>query len=372
MRQASIEDIEETVMSYSDEISGMEGQGNASRRARKLIMLVTLLMVALLPALLAACGLFPASPPRMRQGQGLPTLRHLDWGFGAIHHPVWSPDGHWIAVLAGDDYAGAHVEVVSPDGQTKYDLSNWRCGDAPTLNFAWLPDGRLSCLDDEAPYPRMCIGAAPFSSCTAMHLSDAIGGGQRGLTWTPDGRSVLFPARPNDEPHPLDLYILTLSGSVEQVLPFSDRYGIAAPTFRPHVAELAYYRGAYVDSGGLVHFDLVISSVVQDTTGKLTLGPARTIATEQDPDMSLYAWSPSGRWLAVRYGDYRGGDKIYLVNPDNPSQTLDVVWAELAQQQMTDPIWSPDGKTLIVFGVNDEQPYAIDIASYLASKGLQS
>ena len=81
--------------------------------------------------------------------------------------------------------------------------------------------------------------------------------------------------------------------------------------------------------------------------------------------------SPSGRWLAVRYADYQGGDRIYLVNPDNPSQTIDVVRAELAQQQMSDPIWSPDGKTLIVFGVNDQQPYAIDIASYLASKGLQ-
>ncbi len=40
---------------------------------------------------------------------------------------------------------------------------------------------------------------------------------------------------------------------------------------------------------------------------------------------------------------------------------------------MTDPLWSPDGKTLIVFtvGVGVSQPYAIDIASYLASKGLE-
>ena len=331
---------------------------------------ITLLTVILS---LTACGLFPRSPSVVAQGHGLPTLRHVDWGFGAIHHPVWSPDGRWIVVLAGDDYAGAHVEVVSPDGQTRYDLSSWHCGEGVDPNYAWLPDGRLSCINRDTPYPQMCIGTAPFSSCAATHLAAAIDGGQRGFAWTPDGRSALFPAWPKDvaQDHS-DLYVLAPDGSVRQVLPFSDHYGIATPTFRPHVAHLAYYRGASVDSGGVVHFNLVLSSFTEAATGAITLGLARTIATEQHPDTSLYAWAPSGHWLAVRSADYRGGDRVYLVNPDNPAQTLDVVRAELAQQQMTDPIWSPDGKTLIVFGVNDQQPYAIDIASYLASKGLQS
>lgn len=330
---------------------------------------ITLLTVILS---LTACGLFPASPSVIAQGQGLPSLRHLDWGFTAIHHPVWSPDGRWIAVLAGDDYAGAHVEVVSPDGQTRYDLSSWHCGEGSEPDYAWLPDGRLSCINRVPPYPQLCIGVAPFSSCTAAHLSKEILGDQRGLAWTPDGRSVLFPARTNDVPQDYpDLYVLAPSGMVQQVLRFSAHYGVATPSFRPHAAQLAYYRGASVDSGGFVHFNLVISPFSQDVTGSITLGPARTIATEQSPEMSLYAWSPSGRWLAVRYADYQGGDRIYLVNPDNSAQTLDVVRADLAQQQMTDPIWSPDGKTLIVFGVNDQQPYAIDIASYLASKALQ-
>jgi hypothetical protein len=72
----------------------------------------------------------------------------------------------------------------------------------------------------------------------------------------------------------------------------------------------------------------------------------------------------------VRYGNYRGGDKIYLVNAADPTQTVDVVLADRVGQQMTDPIWSPDGQTLIVFGVNDNQPYALDVAGYLQSKGL--
>jgi Tol biopolymer transport system component len=83
-----------------------------------------------------------------------------------------------------------------------------------------------------------------------------------------------------------------------------------------------------------------------------------------------YAWSPSGRWVAVRHVNPEHGDKIYLVNADDPSQTVDVTHAEDVGQ-MFDPVWSPDGQTLVVFGVDDERPYAIDIASYLASKGLQ-
>jgi hypothetical protein len=35
------------------------------------------------------------------------------------------------------------------------------------------------------------------------------------------------------------------------------------------------------------------------------------------------------------------------------------------------PVWSSDAKTLIVFDVASAQPYAINIASYLANKGLQ-
>jgi Tol biopolymer transport system component len=62
-----------------------------------------------------------------------------------------------------------------------------------------------------------------------------------------------------------------------------------------------------------------------------------------------------------------------LINPDDPSQTVDVVQTKQVGRTY-DPIWSPDGKTLIIVGLLGgfgSQPYAIDIASYLASKGLQ-
>ena len=229
-QEAVMNSVMNSVMTYS--YSAREGWRSVLRRARTGIVLVTLLVATL--TLLTACGPFPTSPSVVTQGQGLPSLRHLDWGFAAINHPVWSPDGRWIAALAGDDYAGAHVEVVSPDGQTKYDLSSWHCGEGSDPDFAWLPDGRLSCINGDTPYPQMCIGAAPFNSCTATHLSQEIIGDQRGLAWTPDGRSALFPARSNDVPRiiPISMYWHHRE-LIQQMLPFSEQYGVATPSFVP-------------------------------------------------------------------------------------------------------------------------------------------
>jgi Tol biopolymer transport system component len=88
---------------------------------------------------------------------------------------------------------------------------------------------------------------------------------------------------------------------------------------------------------------------IREESGTLALGHPQVIAS------GVYnvgfSWSPSGHWLAVRHIDYRGGDKIYLVNPQQSSQTVDVVLADQIGQQMMSPIWSPDGKTLIVFSV---------------------
>jgi hypothetical protein len=61
------------------------------------------------------------------------------------------------------------------------------------------------------------------------------------------------------------------------------------------------------------------------------------------------------------------------VDPADPLRTVDVVLADKVGVQMDDPIWSPDGQTLIVFsvGYDSAQPYSIDIGAYLRSKSLQ-
>ena len=41
------------------------------------------------------------------------------------------------------------------------------------------------------------------------------------------------------------MYLADSMASNVKCSPFADHYGVATPAFRPHAAELAYYRGAY-------------------------------------------------------------------------------------------------------------------------------
>jgi hypothetical protein len=190
--------------------------------------------------------------------------------------------------------------------------------------------------------------------------------------WTPDGQDLLLAADARsadgsfaDSP---DLSVITPSGQIAQTLPFQDQGGIYFPTWVPQAQAISYLDGE--DMTTLLS-PLVVSAIIRDVAGRITLGPPRTLATGQDNGTGQHAWSPSGHWVAVRMGD-AGGDRIALVNAANPAQTLNVTSPN--GDQYTDPIWSPDGQTLIVLSVayaNDE-PYAIAIGAYLKSEGFQS
>ncbi len=350
-------------------------RGGNPRRAG--ISWAALLCAALVAAAMAltGCGLSPAT---YTQDAGLPTLHHLDWGIPFFQSANWSPDGRYIAGLAGDDYSRSHLQVITPDGRTRYDLGSWGCGEAESFDFAWLPDGRLSCIHgDPFEPPKLCIGAAPFASCQGVWLPDTVRtyGNMPGAVWTPDGSSLIVAAPvvvPLNDPNATisvrpGLEVVTHAGEIVQAINFDTQGGFLLPAWVPgQPGQLSYLLGD----------NLVTSTVSHDAKGVLTLSPpSLPLATVEFAGTdSRYAWAPSGQWIATRrVSSGQGGDKIYLVNAHDPSQTVDVVLADRINQQMIDPLWSPDGKSLIVFtvGVGTSQPYAIDIASYLKSKGLE-
>jgi hypothetical protein len=130
------------------------------------------------------------------QGGGLPALRPLDWGLPNNHQAVWSPDGRWIAVSSDSPAIDTHLQVVSPDGRERHDLTRWGCASPTTYDYAWLPDGRLACIQTLLPPYQMCIGAAPFTSCTAVALPKTIRPRARGPCGHPTGRICCSPPTP--------------------------------------------------------------------------------------------------------------------------------------------------------------------------------
>jgi Tol biopolymer transport system component len=325
-----------------------------------------LVWVGLLTLSLSGCAL-PATT--VFQGSGFPPLHQLDWGFPYYEGATWSPNGRWIALWAGPGVAQTHLVVLSPDGRAQWDLSRWGCGSDELLStLAWLPDSSLSCITDTGT---LVIGAYPFTSPTTVPVQASLDPAEKGATWTADGTAMIVASLtdPADPVHMVQngaLYRVDRSGAVALQSLTPHTLDVEDPAWAPHRMALTYL----VQTGpGTYLFNLLLSPVTVGAQGALTLGPPRTLATDVD---EFYGWSPSGRWIAVRHADYRGGDKIYLLNPDKPSQTVDVVSADRIGQQMMHPIWSPDGQTLIVFSVayDASQPYSLDIGAYLRGKGL--
>jgi Tol biopolymer transport system component len=311
------------------------------------------LLIFVCMAVLIGCG----SPGQIQQGNGLPTLHHLNWGYNALFNASWSPNGKWIVALAGDDFAGAYWEIISPDGTFHQSLRSWDCGLNFMVSVSWLSNSSLSCFSGQS----LLISSYPFTTQHQIKLTNKIVPNNAGGVWSQDNSYLLVTTSidPNAPTMGLDNYALYLIQANGEVNPTPVSQEAELPAWRPRTMQLTFIQGG----------NLVMYTVTNNAHG-ITLDAPISLASDQSADASGYAWSPSGTWVAVRYTNYRGGDKIYLVNADHPAQTVDVVLADHAGQQFTDPIWSPDGKTLIVFGVSDSQPYAIDIASFLKSKGL--
>jgi hypothetical protein len=66
----------------------MQGDGMQGDGMQTVVTAWRLIHIMLILLVLAGCSLLPVPPVVIQQGQGLPALRHLDWSFSAIHHPV--------------------------------------------------------------------------------------------------------------------------------------------------------------------------------------------------------------------------------------------------------------------------------------------
>jgi TolB protein len=74
----------------------------------------------------------------MPSGPGIGELTQVTFGFGNHEHPVFSPDGKWIAYYGGT-YGYIQLYVVDPQGRNRRPLT---CARGNHTQAAWSPDGK--------------------------------------------------------------------------------------------------------------------------------------------------------------------------------------------------------------------------------------
>jgi serine/threonine protein kinase len=106
----------------------------------------------------------------------------------------WSPDGRWLAVsrvMSGEDRG---IFLIASDGSARHLLL--RAAKSETVDSAtFSPDGhRLAYLSGGVVYTAQLSGENPPAIVgTPAPRTDRLRGlGQLGLTWTPDGQSLIF------------------------------------------------------------------------------------------------------------------------------------------------------------------------------------
>jgi Tol biopolymer transport system component len=250
--------------------------------------------------------------------------------------PAWTNDGRWLAVAkarVGEARPGGIYLVPVAGGEPRAITSPA----APAFDRypALSPDGRM------LAYSR-CEGAEGFPACD-VYVADLApdstpnGAARRltnqrlnssGLTWTRDGRAVVYSA--GDV-----MWRMTLEGGAAP-----ERLELGGPGYSPAVSRNRD-RLAFVRSRS----DLDLYSFTPDGTPTLLL---ESSSSERKP-----AYSPDGKQIAFE-SDRSGKTEIWRADADgsNPTQ----VTRGPGRWQGT-PRWSPDGGT-IVFDAQGEDGHA--------------
>jgi len=203
----------------------------------------------------------------------------------------WSPNGKRIAFDFFDD-VGEHVATMAPDGGHMRQLTfrNGIQGDPK-----WSPDGRWITYDDS---PLVDTDPAFRTSIWVMRAN---GSGARQLT----------------------------RGAFD-----------VEPVFSPDGTRVAFGRITGVNADGVQQEALYVMNA--DGSQPREIAPASLGVAHPD-------WSPDGRWIAFTT-EPGGPESVLAVHPDG--RHLRTVRAATADMQFYKPIWSPDGRKMLV-GCND-------------------
>ncbi len=216
---------------------------------------------------------------------------------------AWSPDGRWLAVEGSDRTV---IALFSASGQSiTYLHLECELG-AGEEDFAWLPDGRISCYRaGNASVLRLFTlnrsGQSIHENMMPVPVAPHVF--IYGLQWNPRHFWLAVLAESTPGTTTPTLYVSDLAGH-RLIAPLT-LDGAQEMTWSPDGRTLAV-----VEQSG----DVLLLTM-QQASGKLVVAKTRTLTVDTAPD-EYVVWSPSGRWLVCRHGTYTGEDYLFLLAAD--------------------------------------------------------
>ncbi len=254
-----------------------------------------------------------------------------------VHYFDWFPDGK--ALISAENSGGAYDNMVLMRWDlatgTRQPLEYERAPDAQDLEAHFSPDGKfIAFRRGLAPFSDLCVMPAAGGAVRQLtRLHSRI----RGLAWTQDGRGLVFASNHNGQ---FTLYTVALDGGDVQPL------GIG-PAEYPGTA-----RGA----------DTVTYEIPRTThqLAWVALGddkPVPELLAKSTGSDSSPAFSPDGTRIAF-VSDRSGAQQVWLYD----FGTLEVTaLTEFHDGLLINPVWSGDGKRLLVTARGKDNPGLVEI-----------
>jgi Tol biopolymer transport system component len=249
-------------------------------------------------------------------------VRVLTHNAAEDRQPDWSPDGRTVVFSrAKDAYAASKSTLRLIDSSGSNDRALTGTGSWRDTDPAWSPDGsRIAFIRVDLGSTSLMVVKRDGSELRSV-MSPVLPGG---VSWSPDGRSLLVSAP--SAPTTLDLFVVDVAGGASRRL--ASRHNPVAPAWSPDGSRILFAAG----SGGLdLRPDLF--TIRPDGTGLASV--AQHIASlsprgSWSPDGSRIAFARSERSLfppasRIVTGDAGGNDEVDVI--DDLSLNVDPAWS---------------------------------------------
>jgi Tol biopolymer transport system component/DNA-binding winged helix-turn-helix (wHTH) protein len=249
----------------------------------------------------------------------------------------WSPDGQWIAA---SDKSSAHepfrIAVLSPETGERRWVSAPPASTIGDLSPAFSPDGKklafvhVSSAVVEDIYVMPTNGGAP----QRLTFDNAL---INNLTWTADGREIVFSARRNLAQ---GLWKIPVAGGKPEWIAEAGS-GVFYPVVAPHGNRIAYSQVA--SDINLWQVDLTSPGKASRSLRKLVASTQAEIGPQYSPDGNkiVFVSNRSGSY-EIWMCDREGGNQVQLTTFRGPVAGS--------------PRWSPDGRQIVFDSRPDGNP----------------